>query len=61
MPSGRCPPLLFGIHTLSRGLRAVNATAQLLHDPFQPLLSTLGLDLVERPDAEMVAVASAII
>ena len=31
-----------------QGLWAVGTAAQLLHDPFQPLLSSPGLDLVER-------------
>jgi hypothetical protein len=31
-----------------QGLRAVGGAVQLLHNPFQPLLSTPSLDLVER-------------
>src|SRR5580704_16207890 len=61
MPSGRSPPLLLGIHTLSKGC-GVGAAAQLLHDPFQPLLSTPGLNLLKRDaiDARRTAVRTTV-
>jgi hypothetical protein len=45
-----------------QGLRAVGGAVQLLHDPFQPLLSTPSLDLVERDaiDARRTAVRTAV-
>src|ERR1700736_4816972 len=56
------PVSLFRYPHSQQGLRAVGAAAQLLHDPFQPLLSTPGLNLLKRDaiDARRTAVRTAV-